>query len=88
MVFESVVHLKRGVETNNIIGLLPLQVTKKLMQSYSECADYYQELFNYKVKQLGSGETTEKGTMDLMGNNSFKHAEAPSDFHRTANQSF
>lgn len=80
--------LGRGVETNTVVGLLPFPVTKKLMQSYSECADYYQELFNYKLNLLESGETIEKGTMDLMGMGPSKRSEAPSDSDRTANQGF
>jgi hypothetical protein len=37
------------------------------MQSYTECEDYLRELSVKKVQQLESGETAEKGTMDLLG---------------------
>ena len=52
---------------NVLLELLPFDLTKKLVQSYFECADYFKELSEYKVKQLESGEKAEQGTMDLMG---------------------
>lgn len=45
----------------------PFQLHKKLLRAYSECNEYFLELCDFKSKQLELGETTEKGTMDVMG---------------------
>lgn len=45
----------------------PFELHKKLLRAYSECNDYFSELSEFKVKQLEHGETTAKGTMDVMG---------------------
>lgn len=52
------------------------------MKSYFECADYFLELSEYKIQQLESGETTEKGTMDLMGNLILLHIKVDSNINR------
>jgi cytochrome P450 len=52
---------------NSILELLPFELHKKLVQSYFECADYFKELSEHKVKQLASGEKEDTGIMDLMG---------------------
>jgi len=50
-----------------MVEISPFELHKKLLRSYVECSDYFSELSEFKVRQLGRGETTEKGTMDVMG---------------------
>jgi cytochrome P450 len=64
--------------TNVLSDMLPFNAHKKLVKSYSECADYFKELSEYKVAQLERGEKAEQSTMDLMG----KQILA-SSFHRS-----
>ncbi|KAE9375772.1 cytochrome P450 monooxygenase-like protein [Stipitochalara longipes BDJ] len=45
----------------------PFKLHKKLLRAFAECHDYFSELSEFKIKQLERGETTEKGTMDVMG---------------------
>jgi len=45
----------------------PFDLHKKLLRAYAECHDYFSELSEFKIKQLEQGVTTEKGTMDVMG---------------------
>ncbi len=45
----------------------PFELHKKLLRAYTECNEYFFELCDFKTKQLELGETTEKGTMDVMG---------------------
>jgi hypothetical protein len=70
--------------TDDFLGLLPFQASKKVIQSYSECGDYYNELFEYKARQLGSSETGERGTMDLMGKSLSSRPEVYSNSGRTS----
>jgi len=37
------------------------------MKAYFECSDYFSELSDYKLQQIKLGETTEDGSMDIMG---------------------
>jgi hypothetical protein len=45
----------------------PFSFHKKLITAFIECGDYFKELSEYKSKQMASGLSAEKGTMDLMG---------------------
>ena len=73
---------------NDLAGILPFQITKKLMQSHSECANYYEELYDSKAKQLESGETVDKGTMDLMGNTNLRCSDVHANDSRATGQGF
>lgn len=54
-------------ETKCCLEQSPFSFHKKLMTAFTECGDYFKELSEYKSKQMASGLSAEKGTMDLMG---------------------
>ncbi|KAF4618135.1 hypothetical protein G7Y89_g14973 [Cudoniella acicularis] len=45
----------------------PLNIHKKLVVCFDECADYFKELSEYKKEQFAKGEKADDGTMDVMG---------------------
>jgi hypothetical protein len=66
----------------------PFELHKKLLRAYTECNDYFSELSEFKIKQLERGETTEKGTMDVMGKYCLAILVADFNWPRSTRQSF
>ncbi len=53
------------------------------MKAYFECGDYFSELSDYKLQQIKLGETTEEGSMDIMGRYIYISLRMASNMYRS-----
>ncbi|KAF7864008.1 hypothetical protein EAF04_006973 [Stromatinia cepivora] len=50
-----------------VYKMSPLKVHKKWYQSFVECGNYFNELFDHNLRSIERGETTETGKMAIIG---------------------